>query len=324
MTRETKVGLVVAGSFLCLVCVVVASKMRRGDDPSEEQANSVAAVKPLQNGNLPEDKKPEAHKKPDALPVIIKPGEQPTDVGATGGTNSGLAQSANNNGTPAGIPLQSMGARTPGDDEAMRKKLKAAVQSSPSVSPPTTYAPPGDSFTLPAPNANNGAPAAPPLPIAPPTIAPPTVVGGEVKLPPPNQFALNDDKNKGPFPAPPVMPVGTTDPSPLQLPAPPIEKKEVGLPFPPLKKDGTPLPEVAAPPLTFPPPKKDGTSLPEVAAPPLTFPPPKKDGTPLPSVEEPKPVVAPLPPPPVPAAADGGLKIAAAESRAPRRKPAAP
>ena len=33
MTRETKVGLIVAASFLCLVGIVVASKMGRGGAP---------------------------------------------------------------------------------------------------------------------------------------------------------------------------------------------------------------------------------------------------------------------------------------------------
>jgi hypothetical protein len=48
MTRETKVGLVVAGSFLILVGIVVASKLRNGDPGSgvEEQSVSVAAVTP--------------------------------------------------------------------------------------------------------------------------------------------------------------------------------------------------------------------------------------------------------------------------------------
>ena len=49
MTRETKIGLVVAGSFLCLVGIVVASKWKRGDAPStdgEEQSGpKVAAIK---------------------------------------------------------------------------------------------------------------------------------------------------------------------------------------------------------------------------------------------------------------------------------------
>ncbi|MBI1830797.1 MAG: hypothetical protein HYR84_05020, partial [Planctomycetes bacterium] len=40
MTRESKIGLIVAGSFLCLVCIVVASKWNRGGtapaDPEEQ------------------------------------------------------------------------------------------------------------------------------------------------------------------------------------------------------------------------------------------------------------------------------------------------
>ena len=57
MTRETKIGLIVAGSFLCLVCIVIASKWRRGDDPSKEPEGPtvpVAAVKPTQNTNTPQ------------------------------------------------------------------------------------------------------------------------------------------------------------------------------------------------------------------------------------------------------------------------------
>jgi LysM domain len=65
MTRETKVGLIVAGSFLCLVCVVVASKLRPSDDPgkgaSEEQTapGAIAAVSPKQSTPPPEVKKKE-------------------------------------------------------------------------------------------------------------------------------------------------------------------------------------------------------------------------------------------------------------------------
>ena len=59
MTRETKVGLIVAGSFLCLVAIVVASKMRRGEEPAtgaaeESTVNQVAAVNPKQNTPAPE------------------------------------------------------------------------------------------------------------------------------------------------------------------------------------------------------------------------------------------------------------------------------
>lgn len=52
MTRETKIGLIVGGSFLCLVGIVVASKMRGSEDPSEEQAVQVAAVNPKQNADV--------------------------------------------------------------------------------------------------------------------------------------------------------------------------------------------------------------------------------------------------------------------------------
>ena len=66
MTRESKIGLIVAGSFLCLVCIVVASKWRRGDapsrDPAEPSEPKVAAVHPTQHP-APEAKKEGASKK---------------------------------------------------------------------------------------------------------------------------------------------------------------------------------------------------------------------------------------------------------------------
>jgi hypothetical protein len=45
MTRETKIGLVIGCSFLILVGLVVASKWRGGDDPSEEQGDRSPDVK---------------------------------------------------------------------------------------------------------------------------------------------------------------------------------------------------------------------------------------------------------------------------------------
>jgi hypothetical protein len=41
MTRETKIGLIVAGSFLCLVAIVVASKWNRGDGTDAEEQTVV-------------------------------------------------------------------------------------------------------------------------------------------------------------------------------------------------------------------------------------------------------------------------------------------
>ncbi len=51
MTRETKIGLLVAGSFLCLVAVVVASKWRGGDggDAEEQTVAPGAVLHPTQN-----------------------------------------------------------------------------------------------------------------------------------------------------------------------------------------------------------------------------------------------------------------------------------
>src|SRR4051812_31052031 len=46
MTRETKVGLVVAGSFLCLVGVVVASRMGRHADPNHTSSQVAQVVTP--------------------------------------------------------------------------------------------------------------------------------------------------------------------------------------------------------------------------------------------------------------------------------------
>src|SRR5436309_2626348 len=60
MTRETKVGLVVAGSFICLVAIVVASKFRAGDasstptaDAAEELAQAQEKERLDQRNNTP-------------------------------------------------------------------------------------------------------------------------------------------------------------------------------------------------------------------------------------------------------------------------------
>ena len=72
MTRETKVGLIVAASFLCLVSIVVASKWRRGDAPTgaeEQSAQQVAAVKQTQ-GNAAKDAKKDGTAKDDKGPSL--------------------------------------------------------------------------------------------------------------------------------------------------------------------------------------------------------------------------------------------------------------
>jgi len=90
MTRESKIGLIVAGSFLVLVCIVVASKWNRGDQPptgdgEEQQAREIAAAKPSSKVTGGEAKKtaappkstapaaPSGEKKPNSLPPLSPP-----------------------------------------------------------------------------------------------------------------------------------------------------------------------------------------------------------------------------------------------------------
>ena len=79
MTRETKVGLIVAGSFVCLVSVVIASKWNRDPDAGkepEEQTVQVAAAKPTQDANAkkpPEAKKGDPKKAEPAPAVHVFP-----------------------------------------------------------------------------------------------------------------------------------------------------------------------------------------------------------------------------------------------------------
>ena len=78
MTRETKVGIVVSCSFLCLVGVVVASKLRAGPPPPQEGATeALAQVKPKAA--------PTAARKPDKEAPLPSgpPGAAPTAVGDT-------------------------------------------------------------------------------------------------------------------------------------------------------------------------------------------------------------------------------------------------
>ncbi|MBI2805719.1 MAG: hypothetical protein HYX68_12135 [Planctomycetes bacterium] len=82
MTRETKVGLIVAGSFLILVGVVVVSKWRPGDEVSgqeEQSPGQVAAVKKTEK----DAKKAAPVKKPNAPApkaktgtIVIRPSEE--------------------------------------------------------------------------------------------------------------------------------------------------------------------------------------------------------------------------------------------------------
>ncbi len=89
MTRETKIGLVVASSFLCLVTIVVASKWKRGDgapaDP-EEQTVKVAAAKPGQNAGDPKaNDTPQRNDASPSFPSGLAPLPEKKDTPLTGG-----------------------------------------------------------------------------------------------------------------------------------------------------------------------------------------------------------------------------------------------
>ncbi|MSQ95079.1 MAG: hypothetical protein EXR98_11065 [Gemmataceae bacterium] len=111
MTRETKVGLIVASSFLCLVCVVVASKWNRGDGPTdpEEQTVKVAAVKPIQNGATADPKNDKGPSLP-SLPARSQAGDE------------------KKNDKPVGSDMLDFSRLPPlpKDDEASRKELEQA------------------------------------------------------------------------------------------------------------------------------------------------------------------------------------------------------
>src|SRR5205814_98596 len=88
MTRETKVGLVVAGSFVCLVGVVLALKLRQPENPpdaaAQAQANPPAAGTPKGKADpTPPAKGPAtpAAPKPVEMAVVSHPQLQPAPAG---------------------------------------------------------------------------------------------------------------------------------------------------------------------------------------------------------------------------------------------------
>src|SRR5205823_1915907 len=74
MTRETKAGLVVASSFLCLVATVVAVKLREEETPGDDQPE-VAAAQPAPA--VPEQKLD----RPVAPVTVAQPTGQPLPAG---------------------------------------------------------------------------------------------------------------------------------------------------------------------------------------------------------------------------------------------------
>jgi hypothetical protein len=209
MTRETKIGLVVAGSFLCLVAVVVVSKWRNGTtppmDPEEQMPPKVAAAKPTQNP--PDQKKDTAAKKeiPASGTFPALPPQVPNlDPQAT---------------TPLTLPPSLIGVGEPRKDAPV---LVPAPPMSDFPKPPTLPGLPDGQPSFPIDNKSGSTVVTPPLLPLPPAVAqepqpgtgrtgPPAVV----TFPPPPP--VNDPLNQGAvgkidFPPPSVGAFGTTSP----------------------------------------------------------------------------------------------------------------
>lgn len=275
MTRETKIGLVVAGSFLCLVCIVVASKWNRGNDASQEpeqQEIKVAAVKPTVNNEKKKDAKKEG------TPRLELPAIQPKPE-AKG------SPAAPEFPTPPALLIPKPGEAPP--------PKPTPFESKPIVVPP----PPGGfegtkPTVIPMPPvlpAGNSGPAivpepTPPLELKFPPLKPTPAV--EEKTTP--MFPIEDKK---PLTIPEPMKPGTLEiPPPVIVPPVVTPKPETPGPLPFTDKDGPPkfaeLPKDGPPtvPLF---PKDDGPKVPMLSTPtPLpkdTMPPPPKFGetTPL-------------------------------------------
>lgn len=100
MSRETKIGIAVAVSFLCLVGIVVATKLRRNVDAGKEEANTVAKGKP-----------PEAQTNPPVNPAKQSP-VVPAEYTPNGANPPPkLLNMSGGNETPVALPV--VGANTP-------------------------------------------------------------------------------------------------------------------------------------------------------------------------------------------------------------------
>jgi hypothetical protein len=308
MTRETKVGLIIAGSFLSLVCIVVVSKMQSAEtmhSEPEEQSITVAA-------HQANESKKENPAKPQA----------PTSAG-TPATPAGPGPS----GLPAPVPFQPLpldpGAlpqmKLPSAPEAPAVNSELLRQKSIAETGGNPGAPPLPNFEASQDTKGTGGIAG--LPPALPGTPPPAVIpskDGDKKdglptkfdslaalVPPPapnsdtfGQAGTNPqklasagsrDKNLAPLQKadgvpPPIPGVGTGDPGGTgkgAAPLPPMGKPAFDA-LPPMDNGAKPLPVPSKPPITD-------------TVPPTSFPPPPAmKPLPAPGAGDPPPF-APLP-----------------------------
>jgi hypothetical protein len=270
MTRETKIGLIVAGSFFCLICIVVASKWRHGDAPSkepEEQTDQFAAVKPTQETNASQKKKNDASPKKNEA----SSGPEVSHTGFPAPTDSGNDPSNDKKAEiPGQLPIApSFPITQPKDDDEQIKALlerkkreeDANRQTAPKVDPKAVLPPPGNFGTaqqidddpmivvppvFQGKNAGkkqidpSGKPGALPLPAPeqtgtlPPELQLPPPSGGTSELPP---IAKNTQPPKAPInekdspPAwPAIKPKDTVPMDPVDQAATPPDKDKMSLP----------------------------------------------------------------------------------------------
>jgi len=266
MTRETKVGLVVASSFLILVCIVVASKWKNGDEPGpeHESENKLAALTSQENKSVVKPTEPPKKKEQDPVIPAFPPKQvEPTNT----------------------LPTNNIQPQKP---DPTIDQLKKNVELAQNQGQGGLFLPP------PPPMANNKDTVIPQLPNSAPM---------DVNKPlPPLDLAglpnVNDDPTKNaaipmfPFPEPkkevekknadiiPQAPTPKQDGSPNFPPLAPLKKDEVGIPPLDNKKNETPM----FPPLekpkdngTFPPlaplKKENDPTLPAVVTKPIEGPP---------------------------------------------------
>ena len=291
MTRETKIGLIVAGSFLCLVCIVVASKWKNGDTPgeTEEQTVQVAAAKPTQdNKPTPEVKKtePAPVKQKDTSPHVTFPAIPEKGHGTTGDKKQ----------EPLVPPLSAIppplteADRLKLEQDKQKKEALTNLQSPPMliVPPPGTLVPPPAGIDIAKPNV----PEPNPMPLFPITQdgdkkKGPTDQAGVIPLPPKPLVQVEEKKTPDPLKTPgfgnvEIPPPVVIPPNGINSVPPPIVDAKLPI-NPGVKPEG--IPTFPSLPMNTPPavtPFNDKDQPPVIPSPP-------KDNVPtFPSVNPPK------------------------------------
>jgi hypothetical protein len=309
MTRETKVGVVVASTFACLLSVVVASKLRRPDqalepiieEPQEPQHGAPPGPLAQAPPAKPADPAP-----PPGVPSIAISGQAPSQA---------MPMPLRDPLVPAPVTPMPNGPRTePSNPVQVLPKDPLAVQSAPNQ--PSFPAPVqigGVSAPIPpAINATPGGQSGPrpfvgPLPETPPAL-PPIAQQGEPKKTQMPAVPVSDPLVTPPMPAAakvtipdpiapnPKEPLAQSTPDLLpRQPAPvpagpqknPLAELKDPLATPPVK-DPLAIQQPAKDPLISPQPAKDPLATPAPAKDPLAVPPPVRDPLATLPAQEPK------------------------------------